>query len=53
MVWEVGDPIGIGDDIGAPEVPYMNYGPRRVKIDEETDEEREKREEEEEKELED
>ena len=52
MVWEVGDPIGIGDDIGAPEVPYMSYGPRRrsEETDEESDEEREKREVEEEKE---
>ena len=48
MVWEVGDPIGTGDDIGAPEVPYMTYGPRRVENDEESDEERRKREEEEE-----
>lgn len=23
--WDVGDPIGLGNDIGAPEVPYMNY----------------------------
>ena len=26
--WHVGDPIGFGNDIGAPEVPYMSYGPR-------------------------
>ena len=27
MGWDVGNPIGTGDDIGAPEVPYMSYGP--------------------------
>lgn len=26
--WHVGDPIGFGNDTGAPEVPYMSYGPR-------------------------
>lgn len=26
--WSVGDPIGFGNDVGAPEVPYMSYGPR-------------------------
>ena len=50
MVWDVGDPIGTGDDIGAPEVPYMSYGPRRVENDGESEEERRKRKEEEEKE---
>ena len=35
--WHPGDPIGFGNDIGAPEVPYMSYGPRKSedKIDEE------------------
>ena len=23
--WHVGDPVGFGNDIGAPEVPYMSY----------------------------
>lgn len=23
--WHVGDPVGLGNDIGAPEVPYMDY----------------------------
>lgn len=41
MGWDVGDPIGTGDDIGAPEVPYMSYGPSP----EESEEERRKREE--------
>lgn len=27
--WHPGDPIGFGNDIGAPEVPYMSYGPRK------------------------
>lgn len=27
--WHVGDPIGFGNDIGAPEVPYMSYGPKK------------------------
>lgn len=26
--WHVGDPIGFGNDTGAPEVPYMSYGPK-------------------------
>lgn len=42
--WEVGDPIGTGSDIGAPEVPYMSYGPKLVESREEI-EEREKEEE--------
>ena len=43
--WQVGDPIGLGNDLGAPEVPYMSYGPKIY----ESEEERLKREEEEEK----
>ena len=35
--WHPGDPIGFGNDIGAPEVPYMSYGPR--KREDEIDEE--------------
>lgn len=27
--WHVGDPIGFGNDVGAPEVPYMSYGPKK------------------------
>ena len=46
--WGVGDPIGLGNDIGAPEVPYMNYGTVIV----ESDEEIRKRKEAEEKEIE-
>ena len=44
--WDVGDPIGTGNDIGAPEVPYMSYGPRLEESEEEI-EERQKEEEEE------
>ena len=33
--WGVGDPIGLGNDIGAPEVPYMSYGPQPVETYEE------------------
>lgn len=39
--WHVGDPIGTGSDVGAPEVPYMSYGPKRRESSAET-EEREK-----------
>lgn len=46
--WHVGDPIGFGNDISAPEVPYMSYGPRRRDVEAkeyhiETPEEKEKR----------
>ena len=44
--WDVGDPIGTGNDIGAPEVPYMSYGPKPSESEEEI-EERQKEEEEE------
>lgn len=27
--WHPGDPIGLENDIGAPEVPYMSYCPKR------------------------
>ncbi|MBP3790564.1 MAG: tetratricopeptide repeat protein [Methanobrevibacter sp.] len=27
--WHVGDPIGFGNDVGSPEVPYMGYGPKK------------------------
>ena len=27
--WHVGDPVGFGNDIGAPEVPYMSYVKRK------------------------
>ena len=47
MPWDVGDPIGTGDDIGAPEVPYMSYGPRPVESEEEIEERRRRQEEEE------
>jgi 2-succinyl-5-enolpyruvyl-6-hydroxy-3-cyclohexene-1-carboxylate synthase len=43
--WHPGDPIGFGNDIGAPEVPYMSYGPR--KREDEVDEEELKKEREE------
>lgn len=43
--WDVGDPIGTGNDIGAPEVPYMSYGPKPEESEKET-EEREREEEE-------
>ena len=43
--WDVGDPIGTGNDIGAPEVPYMSYGPKSYESEEEM-EEREREEEE-------
>lgn len=23
--WQVGDPIGDGNDIGVPDIPYMDY----------------------------
>lgn len=36
--WHVGDPIGTGSDVGAPEVPYMSYGPKRKSEDEKTSE---------------
>lgn len=42
--WDVGDPIGMGNDIGAPEVPYMSYGPKPEESEEEI-EEREREEE--------
>ena len=47
MPWDVGDPIGTGDDIGAPEVPYMSYGPRPQESEEEIEERRRRQEEEE------
>lgn len=31
--WHVGDPVGFGNDIGAPEVPYMSYVKRDSKKD--------------------
>lgn len=43
--WHVGDPVGLGNDVGAPEVPYMGYV-KRPGEDEEEIEEREKKEEE-------
>ena len=46
-IWQVGDPIGTGNNIGAPEVPYMSYGPKPKEIESEWERaEREKREEE-------
>ena len=44
MPWDVGDPIGTGDDIGAPEVPYMSYGPRPQESEEEREERRRRQE---------
>lgn len=43
--WHVGDPIGLGNDVGAPEVPYMSYGPKSRESSQETQksEEEEKR----------
>ena len=23
--WQVGDPIGLGEDLGVPDIPYMGY----------------------------
>lgn len=41
--WHVGDPIGFGNDVGAPEVPYMSYGPKVKDEEEEIEEESQSR----------
>lgn len=43
--WHVGDPVGFGNEVGAPEVPYMGYVKRSYEETEEEIEEREKEEE--------
>ena len=42
--WHVGNPIGTGNDVGAPEVPYMSYGPKFQDDKEEFEEDEEQRE---------
>ena len=41
--WHVGDPVGFGNEVGSPEVPYMDYANKSK----ETEEERRQRENEE------
>ena len=42
--WHVGDPIGTGNDVGAPEVPYMSYGPKPQDNEEDLEEDEKQRE---------
>ena len=42
--WHVGNPIGTGNDVGAPEVPYMSYGPKPQDNEEDLEEDEKQRE---------